>query len=468
MGVGGSARWYAEARDDAAVLAALDWSERRGVPLRILGGGSNLVVADAGVDGLVLHVAIRGVTVQEAGSSVELTAAAGEPWDDVVGLAVERGWAGLECLSGIPGLVGATPIQNVGAYGQEVSDTIAAVRVLDRAERTIEALAPAACGFGYRDSAFKSRTPDRYVVLAVTYRLRPGGSPSVRYAELERHLAGRGIGTPTLADVRASVLAVRRAKSMVLDDGDPNRRSCGSFFVNPVVPAAEAERIAAVAGDPGMPRWPEPGGTRMKLDAAWLVERAGFARGLTDGAAGISTRHPWRSSPERARARRTSCGSRGACATVSTRASGCGSRPSPCSGGSCAWRAGFRRRDPPPAVCGMPGGPVSYPPCRDSGSASPMICSAATRCAPALRRTPRWSTSLRRRCSRWKLRSVVWDTSRSASAIRTPCFGRPVETSCRASTPSSRSPRDTAREIARRGSRPSARWRGSPPSGPTR
>jgi UDP-N-acetylmuramate dehydrogenase len=257
----------------------------------VLGGGSNLVVADAGVDGLVLRVALRGIASRESGGEVELTAAAGEPWDTVVRLAVERGWAGLECLSGIPGLVGATPIQNVGAYGQEVSDTVAAVRVLDRAAGTAVSLAPAACGFGYRDSAFKSRTPDRYVVLAVTYRLRPGGAPAVRYAELARHLAGRGVAAPTLGDVRESVLAVRRAKSMVLDPGDPNRRSCGSFFVNPVVPAAEAERIAAVAGDSAMPRWPEPGGQRVKLAAAWLVERAGFARGHADGAAGISTRH---------------------------------------------------------------------------------------------------------------------------------------------------------------------------------
>jgi UDP-N-acetylmuramate dehydrogenase len=172
-----------------------------------------------------------------------------------------------------------------------VSDTIAEVRVLDRAERAIAALSPDECDFGYRDSAFKRRLPDRHVVLAVTYRLRRGGAPSVRYAELERHLAGRGIQTPTLADVRGSVLAVRRAKSMVLDPDDPNRRSCGSFFVNPVVPAREAERIAAIAGDPGMPRWPETDGARVKLAAGWLVERAGFARGLADGAAGISTRH---------------------------------------------------------------------------------------------------------------------------------------------------------------------------------
>src|SRR5262249_50417629 len=160
-----------------------------------------------------------------------LTAAAGEPWDDVVRLAVDRGWAGLECLSGIPGLVGATPIQNVGAYGQDVSDTIAGVRVLDRLDRTVTVFTSEECGFGYRDSAFKRRPPDCPVVLAVTHRLRPGGAPSVRYAELERHLAGRGIDIPTLEDVRESVLAVRRAKSMVLEAGDPNRRSCGSFFV---------------------------------------------------------------------------------------------------------------------------------------------------------------------------------------------------------------------------------------------
>jgi UDP-N-acetylmuramate dehydrogenase len=291
MGVGGAARWYVEAHDEATVLAAVEWAEEHRVPLRVLGGGSNLVVADAGVDGLVVRVALRGLTTRQIGGEVELTAAAGEPWDDVVRFTVEQGWAGVECLSGIPGLVGATPIQNVGAYGQEVSDTVVAVRALDRRARTVVSLPPAACGFGYRNSAFKSLAPDRYVILAVTYRLRPGGLPTVRYAELERHLRGRGIATATVGDVRESVLAVRRAKSMVLDPEDPNRRSCGSFFVNPVVPAGEAERIAAAAGEASMPRWPEPDGRRVKLAAAWLVERAGFARGHADGPAGISTRH---------------------------------------------------------------------------------------------------------------------------------------------------------------------------------
>jgi UDP-N-acetylmuramate dehydrogenase len=291
LGVGGPARWHVEARDEATVLAALDWAERRGLPARVLGGGSNLVVADSGVDGLVLQVALRGVAVREAGPAVELTAAAGEPWDDLVRFAVERGWAGLECLSGIPGLVGATPIQNVGAYGQDVSETVAAVRAVDRGARRIVTLTAAECGFGYRDSVFKSREPDRYVVLAVTYRLRPGGPPAVRYADVERQLAARGTASPMLADVREGVLEIRRGKSMVLDPGDPNGRSCGSFFVNPVVTAPEAERIAAAAGDPAMPRWPEPGGARVKLAAAWLVERAGFLRGHADGPAGISTRH---------------------------------------------------------------------------------------------------------------------------------------------------------------------------------
>ncbi len=290
LGVGGPARFFVEARDEATVLAALDWAGRQGVPLRVLGGGSNLVVADAGVDGLVVRLDLRGLARRETDVSVELTAAAGEPWDPLVGRAVERGWAGLECLSGIPGLVGATPIQNVGAYGQEVSDTVTAVRALDRAAGRVVTLPPGPCGFAYRASAFKSRAPDRYVILAVTYRLVPGGAPTVRYAELQQHLAARRIASPSLADVRESVLAIRRGKSMVLEDGDPNRRSCGSFFVNPVVTAAECAAVEARAGDPAMPRWPQPDG-RVKLSAAWLIERAGFRRGERDGAVGLSTRH---------------------------------------------------------------------------------------------------------------------------------------------------------------------------------
>ncbi len=222
--------------------------------------------------------------------AVELTAAAGEPWDDLVRMTVERGWAGLECLSGIPGLVGATPIQNVGAYGQEVSETVTTVRVLDTESGRILTLATRECGFGYRDSRFRSVEPERWVVLAVTYRLRPGGAPAVRYADVEQHLAARGVASPTLADVRETVLAIRRSKSMVLDPRDPNRRSCGSFFTNPIVSAADCARVEALARDPAMPRWLQPDG-RVKLSAAWLIERAGFRRGEADGPVGLSTRH---------------------------------------------------------------------------------------------------------------------------------------------------------------------------------
>jgi UDP-N-acetylmuramate dehydrogenase len=302
LGVGGPARYFVEARTEADVADALDWARGRGVPVRVLGGGSNLVVADAGIDALVLKIGLRGVQVADPGEGaagggpggsrapVEVTAAAGEPWDDLVRMTVARGWAGLECLSGIPGLVGATPIQNVGAYGQDVAAVVTAVRALDRAGGAVVGLAGAECAFAYRDSRFKSAEPGRFVVLAVTYRLSPGGAPAVRYAELERDLRGRGRREPTVADVRESVLAIRRSKSMVLDPADPNRRSCGSFFVNPSVTPEACARVEAEARDPAMPRWPQPDGT-VKLSAAWLIERAGFRRGETEGPVGLSTRH---------------------------------------------------------------------------------------------------------------------------------------------------------------------------------
>jgi UDP-N-acetylmuramate dehydrogenase len=291
LGVGGPARWFVRAADETTVLAALAWARGRGIALRVLGGGSNLVVADSGVEALVVQVALRGVTAREVDGAVELTVAAGEPWDALVGTTVERGWAGLECLSGIPGLVGATPIQNVGAYGQEVSDTVTAVRALDTERGEIATLAAARCGFAYRESMFKREPAGRWVVLAVTYRLRPGAPPTLAYADVARYLSERGVPRPALADARAAVLAIRRGKSMVLDDpGDPNRRSCGSFFLNPILDAGRAEAVTARAADPAMPRWPQPDG-RVKLSAAWLIERAGFARGERQGPVGLSTRH---------------------------------------------------------------------------------------------------------------------------------------------------------------------------------
>jgi len=290
LGVGGAARWFVEITDEATLRAAVAWARERRVPLRILGGGSNVVVADAGVDALVVKIGLRGIATREVRGAVEVTAAAGEPWDDFVAFAVAHDWAGLECLSGIPGLVGATPMQNVGAYGQEVSDTVVAVRALDTTSAEAVTLTPAQCGFAYRDSAFKSREPGRYVVLAVTYRLRPGGAPMLGYADVARDVAARGMTAPTHSDVRTSVLAIRRTKSMVLIPGDPNRRSCGSFFTNPIVTPETAQQVAERAGDGGVPRWPQADGG-VKLSAAWLIERAGFRRGQREGAVGLSTAH---------------------------------------------------------------------------------------------------------------------------------------------------------------------------------
>jgi UDP-N-acetylmuramate dehydrogenase len=284
--LGGPARHLVEARDEATVVEALRWAAARDVPVFVLGGGSNVVVADRGFDGLVVRVATRGRTFsaaqQSADGEVRVTAAAGEPWDDLVAETVARGLAGLECLSGIPGLAGATPIQNVGAYGQDVAETIRGVRVLDRASGAIAELAPADCAFAYRDSAFR-RAPERHVVLGVTFGLRPGGAPTLRYRELADALAAAA--APTLAQTRATVLALRARKSMVIDQADPNRRSVGSFFTNPIVDATVADRLP-----PEAPRWPAGPG-RLKLSAGWLIEQAGIAKGTRRDGVGVSTRH---------------------------------------------------------------------------------------------------------------------------------------------------------------------------------
>ena len=292
--LGGPARHYVEARDDAEIGEALRWAEARGLPALLLGGGSNVVIGDGGFPGLVVHVATRGLRFEAARGEATVTAAAGEPWDALVAETVARDLAGLECLSGIPGLVGATPIQNVGAYGQEVADTIRSVRVLERATGQIRELAPSDCAFGYRDSAFK-REPDRFAVLAVTFALRPGGAPALRYRELADALAGAP--APTVADTRRTVLALRRRKSMVIVPDDPNRRSVGSFFTNPVLPAAEAEAVVAravasgaAAASADVPRWEAPNGT-VKLSAGWLVERAGIPRGFRRDTVGVSSAH---------------------------------------------------------------------------------------------------------------------------------------------------------------------------------
>lgn len=290
MGVGGAARYLVEARSESDVLEALAWAKQRGVTVRVLGGGSNLLVADAGFDGLVLAISLRGIECSRASGDARLTALAGEPWDNVVAHAVGRGLAGLEGLSGIPGCAGATPIQNVGAYGQEVAETIESVRAIDRHSGEAVELSAKACGFAYRDSFFKSHAPERYVVTAVRFALAERGPAPVRYPDLKKELERRALTTPSLAELRECVLSVRRDKSMLLDPSDVNGRSCGSFFLNPIVSATDAARVQSVAGAVTVPTYPQPDG-RVKLAAGWLIEQSGFGKGLRDGNVGLSTKH---------------------------------------------------------------------------------------------------------------------------------------------------------------------------------
>jgi UDP-N-acetylmuramate dehydrogenase len=290
LGVGGAARYFVEARTEAELASALGWAKQRGVDVRVLGGGSNLVVADAGFDGLVLAVALRGLGFSSEQGDALLSAGAGEPWDAVVERAVARGLAGLEGLSGVPGSTGATPIQNVGAYGQEVAETVASVRVIDRSTLQARELSAKECRFAYRDSFFKSEAPERYVVSAVRFALCQREPAKAHYPDLQRELDRRQLASPTLSELRACVLAVRAEKSMLLDPRDPNGRSCGSFFLNPILSAADAARVQQLAAPLAPPSYPQPDG-RVKLAAGWLIEQSGFQRGLRRGNVGLSSKH---------------------------------------------------------------------------------------------------------------------------------------------------------------------------------
>ena len=289
--VGGPAAQMITIDSEDDLVAALADLDAAGEPVLILGGGSNLLVGDDGFAGTVVKIDVRGVeTDLEACSGAVVRVGAGEPWDELVGHTVAQGWSGLEALSGIPGLTGATPIQNVGAYGAEVSEVISQVRTLDRQTGRLRTFFPVECGFGYRTSRFKHPAgadwPGRHVVLSVTFQLRLGSlSAAVRYPELARTL-GITVGerAPT-SDVRGAVLDLRRSKGMVLADDDHDTWSAGSFFTNPVLTAEEAAGLPSAA-----PRFPQPGG-RVKTSAAWLIEAAGFAKGYGTGAARLSGKH---------------------------------------------------------------------------------------------------------------------------------------------------------------------------------
>lgn len=288
IGIGGPARYFTEALSEEDVSEALKWAAERNAEVFFLGGGSNILVSDRGFDGLVVKMAMRGIKFEpETEDTVLVTAAAGVEWDDLVSICVDRGLSGIECLSGIPGTVGGTPIQNVGAYGQEVSRTIVTVRCLDRRNLQPVVISNEDCRFSYRSSIFNNAEKGNFVVLSVVYRLHRAEPQMPEYPELRRAIENSGIGKLTAQAVRDAVLGIRRKKSMVVDISDPNSKSLGSFFKNPIVSPQEFERIKdsfesvpSFAADSGV-----------KIPAAWLIENSGFEKGTVAGNVGISQNH---------------------------------------------------------------------------------------------------------------------------------------------------------------------------------
>jgi len=289
--VGGLARYFIEASTEADILEAMAYAREHSLEVFVLGGGSNLVISDSGWPGLVLKISIAGISTAEQDGKVLFTAGAGENWDDLVAYSVEQNCAGIECMSGIPGTVGGTPVQNVGAYGQEVAETITIVRVLDTAANEIGEMSNRECGFYYRTSIFNSSQKGRYIVTQVSYALSPGGAPRVEYSDLKRYFESAN-AAPNLPRVRAAVRSIRASKAMLITPDDEDSRSAGSFFKNPILTMAEYDRIASLplCREQKPPKYPAEEGY-VKISAAWLVERAGFHKGYGEGRVGISRKH---------------------------------------------------------------------------------------------------------------------------------------------------------------------------------
>jgi len=285
--IGGEARYFVQACDEVEVHGALEFSEQNDLNVFILGGGSNVLIADEGFDGLVLQIVLKGISVsREKDNIFFVEAQAGEDWDEFVKFCVEKNLQGVECLSGIPGFIGGTPVQNVGAYGQEVSETIVSVKVLERTSGKIFELTSRECGFAYRTSIFNTTKKNQFVVLAVTFALKPNGKPKIVYKDLQAYF---GEKKPTLQETRKAVLEIRRAKSMVIDREDVNSRSAGSFFKNPIVETERFEEICEKFGG-SIPSYSIDKNT-VKIPAAWLIEHSGFQKGYRKENVGISTRH---------------------------------------------------------------------------------------------------------------------------------------------------------------------------------
>jgi len=291
MKVGGPARYFVENKTIAEVQGAVAFGRSRNLPLFVLGGGSNLVVSDAGWPGLVLKVGITGIDERNENGKAIFDVGAGEEWDKFAARAVARNCAGVECLSGIPGSVGGTPVQNVGAYGQEAAETIESVLTLDLRDDQIRELCGEACGFSYRTSIFNTSERGCYIILRVTYGLTPGGQPRIEYADLKRHFSGWQ-QIPTLADTREAVRRIRASKAMLITPGDADARSVGSFFKNPVLSSEQHEDLSRRAAARGLqiPSYPALD-AQHKISAAWLVEHSGFSKGYDSGHVAISSKH---------------------------------------------------------------------------------------------------------------------------------------------------------------------------------
>jgi UDP-N-acetylmuramate dehydrogenase len=289
--VGGPARYFVEPKTTNEVVEAIQFARLRNLPMFVLGGGSNLVISDAGWSGLVLKIAIPGIDERSENGKTLFDVGAGEEWDRFVTRAVARNCAGVECLSGIPGSVGGTPVQNVGAYGQEVAETIASVLTLDLKDGQIRELCAEACGFEYRTSIFNTSERGRFIILRVTYSLEPGGKPRVEYADLKKHFAGFQ-QTPSLTSTREAVRRIRASKAMLITPGDEDCRSAGSFFKNPILNSQQYDDFDARAKAKGLqiPSYPALDAQR-KVSAAWLVEYSGFSKGYSSGRVGISRKH---------------------------------------------------------------------------------------------------------------------------------------------------------------------------------
>jgi UDP-N-acetylmuramate dehydrogenase len=289
--VGGPARYFAESKSAEDARIAVEFARSRDLPIFVLGGGSNVVIADSGWPGLVLKIGIRSLEKSTEGDSTIFEVGAGMDWDKFVAMTVAENCAGLECLSGIPGSVGATPVQNVGAYGQEVADTIDSVLVLDRKDMQVRELCKEACGFAYRQSIFNTDARDRFIILRVSYRLTPEGQPQIKYADLQKYFSG-WTSTPTLSETREAVRQIRASKGMLIRPGDDDCRSVGSFFKNPVLTETQLQDIQhrAAVRNLNVPSYPALA-AHHKISAAWLVEHSGFARGYTEGSVGISRKH---------------------------------------------------------------------------------------------------------------------------------------------------------------------------------